>query len=99
MVEESEVKTIKERPIEDNANEAQSSSPSQVVCETYPVAQPLATILNQVYVMDQDHASNETETETGDEETIQVVRDSVEDALQNLVRNCFVAMDEMYFYS
>jgi hypothetical protein len=91
MVEEAEVKTVKERPIEDNANEAQPSSLSQVVCDTYPVAQPLATI----YVMDQDHASNDTET--GD--TIQVVRGSVEDALQNLIRNFFVAMDEMNFYS
>ena len=78
-------------------NEAQPSSPSQVVCETYPVAQPVATILNQVYVMDQDNASNETDA--GDEETIQFVRDSVKDALQNLIRNCFVAMEEMYFYS
>ena len=95
MVEEAEVKTVKERPIEDNANEAQPSSLSQVVCDTYPVAQPLATILNQIYVMDQDHASNDTET--GD--TIQVVRGSVEDALQNLIRNFFVAMDEMNFYS
>ena len=63
---------------------------SQVSSERYPTTQPLATILRKVVQVD-------TSQSTSNNENIEVVRESVEDALRNVFRNCFVAMDEMYF--
>lgn len=71
---------------------------SYVNSEEYPISQPLATILcSSVYVNTDNEDDYYLSLHT--KNNIEVVKESVEDALHNLIRNCFVAMDEMYFYT
>jgi hypothetical protein len=89
-------KTNANADVEENPDStAQEASSSQVSCESYPISQPLAAILRRVIQSD-DSSSTNTSNMNGN---VEIVRESVEDALQNVIRNCFTAMDEMYFYT
>ena len=65
------------------------AQPSHVSSASYPIAQPLATIL-KVAIDGQKQQQPQ-----GNDKQIDV--ESKEDALQHFIRNSFVAMDDMYF--
>jgi len=83
-----------------NASHDESKKQSQVSSESYPISQPLATILRIAVQLDDDDDCNSSPSSPSTSiSNITVIRDSAQDALQNIIRNCFVAMDEMYFYT
>ncbi len=72
-------------------------SPSHVASEKYPISQPLATILRAVVPV--NHESDENNRNNTGSDNFEVLKESVEDALHSLIRNCFIAIDGMYFYT
>ena len=83
---------------------------SHVTSASYPIAQPLATILHAA--IDNESHINNNESHNNDDNsaknadadadvdvTVDVTVDveSQRDALQHLIRNCFVAMDDVFF--
>lgn len=69
-----------------------SAQPSHVSSASYPIAQPLATILKAAI----DGQQQEQHKQLPQQEN-QIDVESKADALQHFVRNSFVAMDDMYF--
>ena len=88
--------------------EENKNGSSHISSESYPISQPLATILRQVYKVNSSSSSSSTlsssavvvgeaDVKMNNEIKVSLVRDSVEEALRSIIQNCFVAMDEMYF--
>jgi hypothetical protein len=69
-------------------------SSSHVASEKYPISQPLATILRAVVPINNGNDGNDYGSDN-----FEVLKESVENALHSLIRNCFVAIDAMYFYT
>ena len=89
------MKMTNEQPSTDATNGNQNVT-THVSSESYPISQPLATILHEVSKI--DSSSKATTTSAPPKTTtMSVLRENVEDALRSVIQNCFVAMDEMYF--
>ncbi len=69
---------------------------SHVSSASYPIAQPLATILKAA-IPNADKDTNGAAATRKDNIKLVVDRESQEDALQHFIRNCFVAMDNVFF--
>lgn len=72
---------------------------SKVTSESYPIAQPLVAILQEAVQVRNEANDSVADRNSSSSESVEVVLETVEDALQNIIRNCFVAMDEMFFYT
>jgi hypothetical protein len=76
-------------------------STSHVSSANYPIAQPLATIL-KASSQDLERQSKKVDEQqqqqpSSEDFDLDFDRESQSDALQHLVRNCFVAMDNVFF--
>lgn len=63
---------------------------SKVTSASYPLSKPLAEILQRAIVAKGQDQSNASQC-------IYVVKERAENALQELIRNCFVAIDDVFF--
>ena len=63
---------------------------SKVSSASYPLSKPLAEILQRAIVSTGQGESNTSHC-------IHVEKERAENALQELVRNCFVAIDDVFF--
>ena len=102
--------TIAEAPCSDNPTNQSPLSPplsskeihttksSLVSSAQYPIPQPLSSILRAVLTKGSESTSSSCRVEKKTSlECIKFVKESMEDSLENLIRNCFVAVDDMYF--
>jgi len=70
---------------------------SHVSSASYPIAQQLATLLNTAI---SEEAAKEKCNDDNDNSRLPPLEIDVEckaDALQHFIRNCFVAMDDVFF--
>ncbi len=76
-------------------------TPTHVSSACYPIAQPLATILQAATSANANGASanstSDSNPTTSSSSTLELDAESQADALQHLINNSFVAMDDMYF--
>mmetsp|Transcript_12407 Transcript_12407/g.18792 ORF Transcript_12407/g.18792 Transcript_12407/m.18792 type:complete len:887 (+) Transcript_12407:81-2741(+) len=77
----------------------ESQLSSKVASESYPIAQPLVTILRAAVKPEANTSVGAVGSNGSGGKNVEIILETVEDALQNIIRNCFVAMDEMFFYT
>ncbi len=83
----------------ENEPSCESQLSSKVTSESYPIAQPLATILQKAVQIETNDGVSVINANYKSSKNVELVLEPIEDALQNIIRNCFVAMDEMFFYT